>query len=234
MDALKKRLDAMWELPNFTSVFQNGATRPTHTIKKGTLIFNEGDPLGRLYLIKEGYVKLYRLMREGRDGTTYLLGPGHIIGLRALLSADESAKHNAEAITNVEILTISRKQYLDAASKNPELLVDLMHAYIERLNYTEQKLVGFMFTDATVRVAHFLLNCYKRFGKKDAKLAVIPVPLTHQLIADFVGAFRETVSVALKKLENQNLIKVDKGKIIINDLKKLEKFTEKGRDSVTL
>ncbi|SRR5258708_6159206 len=221
---LWNRLEKVWEPPDFLVFFQTYSKRPPHEMKKGTLLFNEGDPLGRLYFIKKGFIKLYRLTEEGRDGTTYLLGPGNIIGLRALLSEDESAKHHAQAITDVTIITISRKEYFNAMEQHPEFLVDLMHAYIERLDYTEQKLVGFMFTDATARVAHFLLNCFVRFGKKEGKKLILPLPLTHQLIADFVGAFRETVSLAIKKLEQKNIIMVKKGQITILDLKKLKLF----------
>lgn len=221
---LRKRLEKIWDLPDFTALFHAKAKHPAHIVKKGTLLFNEGDPLGRLYFIKDGFVKLYRLTEEGRDGTTYLLGPGNIIGLRALLSEDESAKHNAEALTNVSIMTISSRDFFDAAAENPAFLVDLMHAYIERLDYTEQKLVGFMFTDATARVAHFLVNCAARFGKKNKAKIVLPVPLTHQLIADFVGAFRETVSVAINRLEKERVITIAKGIVIIQNIEKLKQY----------
>lgn len=222
--ALKKRLDKIWEPPDFTRYFEDIAKRKPHLVRKGSLIFNEGDPLGRLYFIKEGFVKLYRLTSEGRDGTTYLLGPGNVIGLRALLSEDESAKHHAEALTDAQIMTISKREYFDEIAKRPELLVDLMHAYIQRLDYTEQKLVGFMFSDAVARIAHFLFNTYQRFGKREAKHIILPVPLTHQLIADFTGAFRETVSVAIKKLEQEKIIESEKGKITILNLQKLKKL----------
>ncbi len=221
---LRERLEHIGESPDFSAFFERFVKRAPNTIKKGTLIFNEGDPLGRLYYIKEGFVKLYRLTSEGRDGTTYLLGPGNLLGLRALLSDDESAKHHAEAITDAKILTVSRKEYLDAIMHDPRLLVDLMHAYIERLNYTEQKLVGYMFTDATARVAYFLQMTAKRFGKKENNMVALPVPLTHQLIADFVGSFRETVSVALKKLEKEGAIKTAKGIITIQHIENLEKY----------
>lgn len=212
---LKERLEKIWKAPDFTSFFQKYAKRPPLNIKKGNIIFYQGDQPDRIYFIKEGFVKLYRMSEEGRDSVIYLYGPGSILGVRALTSQDERLRHSAEAITDVKIITMSRREYLDLAFKHPEFLLDLLHVFIERLNYTERKLEGFILTDATARVANFLADCAKRFGP------VLPLPLTHQLIADFVGSFRETVTVALNRLQKEKILKIDRGKITILNLKKL-------------
>ena len=100
-----------------------------------------------------------------------------------------------------------------------------MHVFIQRLNNAERKLEGFVLTDAESRIANFLYDCANRFGEKKGKSVVLPLPLTHQTIADFVGAFRETVTIALKKLEKENIAIVEKGVVTIYDLKKLKKIS---------
>ncbi|MBI2190150.1 MAG: Crp/Fnr family transcriptional regulator, partial [Candidatus Levybacteria bacterium] len=150
---LKTRLEKIWQQPDFTSFFQKYAKRPPLNIKKGNIIFYQGDQPDRIYFVKEGFVKLYRMSEEGKDTVIYLYGPGSILGVRALTSQDERLRHNAEAITDSEIITMSRKEYLDLVLEHPEYLVDLLHVFIERLNYTERKLEGFILTDATARVA---------------------------------------------------------------------------------
>lgn len=220
---LLNRLLNIWEPPDFASFFEK-TKRPLCVIKKGTLIFNEGDLLEKLYYIKEGFIKLYRLSREGRDETSYLLGPGYIVGLRALLAPDKFAKHNAETITDVKVITIPREEFFRHVLNDSSLLIDLLHAYIERLDYTEQRLVGFMFTDATARVAHFLYNFAQRFCNENDKEIILPVKLSHQRIAEFVGSFRETVTLSLNRLEQANIICINKGEITICDLEKLRRY----------
>lgn len=218
---LKERLDRIWILPDFTSFFAEYVKRPPLNIKKGNTIFYEGDQPNRLYFIIEGFVKLYRLSPEGRDTIIYLYGPGSILGVRALISEDKCLKHTAEALTNVKIVTIPEKEYLDLASSHPEILIDLLHVFIDRLNYTERKLEGFILTDTTARVASFLSDIARRFGvRKDGKI-VLPLPLTHQLLADFVGAFRETVTIAMNRLKKEGVLTDERGKIIILNIKKL-------------
>jgi CRP/FNR family transcriptional regulator, cyclic AMP receptor protein len=228
---LRKRLDKIWEAPNFTSFFNKYTTRSPMLIKAGRTVFFEEDEPGRIYFIKKGFIKLFRTSPEGRSTTIYLYGPGSILALRALTSKDKKLKHTAEAMTDAEILTITEKEYFDTISENPEYIVDLLHAFIERLNYTERKLEGFILTDTTARIASFMYDLAERFGepaspnasqggKSDGKI-VIPLPLTHQTISEFVGAFRETTTVAMNRLRKDGIMSDKRGKITILDMKKL-------------
>lgn len=226
MDNLNKRLLRIWEKPNFSSFFQKFVKKPSHLVKKGTVIFNEGDPLERLYFIEKGFVKLYRLSSEGRETIIYLHGPGNVLGVRALTSEDECARHFAEAITDLQINTLTRKEYFEIIEKNPEYLVDLLHIFINRLNYTEKKLEGFIITDTTARVAYFLADIVERFCKISNHIE-LPLPLTHQRIAEFVGSVRETVTLSIQRLEKEKVLKIEnKGKIIILDFKKLKDYSQ--------
>ncbi len=221
---LKERLLKIWEPADFTAFFEKFSKKGPFVVKKGTVLFNDGQPLDNLYFIKEGFVKLYRLSEEGRESTIYLYGPGQILGIRALTSKDECAKHYAEAITDLKILTISRKEYIEVVSLNPEYLVDLLHIFINRLNYTERRLESFVLTDTVARVALFLSDCASRFGEIKNNAAVLPLELTHQRIAEFVGSFRETVTLAVQKLEKTGVVKIEKKKVTILNLDMLNKY----------
>ena len=218
---LRRRLDKIWETPNFSPFFKEYTKRSPIAIKAGRTVFFEEDEPGRLYFIKSGFIKLYRTSPEGRSTVVYLYGPGSILGLRALTSRDKKLKHTAEAMTDIEITTVAENDYFDAISENPEYIIDLLHAFIERLNYTERKLEGFILTDTTARVAAFLYDLAIRFGKKADDRITLPLPLTHQTIAEFVMAFRETVTVAMNRLRKDGIVMDNRGKVSILDLKKL-------------
>jgi len=222
---LKNRLNRLWEPPNFTALFITNKRPPTQFIRKGTILFNTGDPLGRLYLIQEGYLKIYRLSEEGKETTSYLLGPGNILGIRTLLTEDDRTMHTAEAITNLKVLTTSRTDCLERLSENPELLVDLLQVFRDRLSYTEKKFESFIYASTTARVAIFLSDCAIRFGKKKNSSIFIDLDLTHQRVAEFVGAFRETVTNTLHNLEKEKIIATERGRITVLNLPKLQKFT---------
>lgn len=222
---LRQRLEYIWKPADFKTFFTHIRDHKPHIIKKGTLLFSEGDPLNRTYIIKEGFLKLYRSSEEGRDATSYLLGPNYMVGIRALTTKEECARHNAEALTDLTVISISHQEYFAILAKHPEFIVDLLQVFIDRLNYTERKLEGFMLTDATARVAHFLADCTVRFCKHKKDPITLPLKLTHQLIADFVGSFRETVTIALNKLEHEKIITNNKGMITIHNFKKLNNYS---------
>lgn len=219
---LRERLGKIWLPPDFTAFFNKYSKKSTFTVKRGKTIFYEGDTPGKIYFIKSGFVKMYRMSPEGRSTIIYLYGPGSILAVRALTSSDKQLKHTAEAMTDVEVTTMSEKDYFDVIANNPEYLVDLLHVFIDRLNYTERKLEGFILTDTTARVSSFLYDAAERFGEKKGKTIEIPLLLTHQTISDFVGAFRETVTVAMNRLKKEGVLEDKRGKVTILDVKKLK------------
>lgn len=221
---LAERLLKIWQPGDFKQIFEKFSNKKEFMVKKGTVLFNEGQPLDRIFFIKSGFVKLYRLSEEGRESIIYLYGAGQILGIRALTSEDECARHFAEAITDLEVVSITRGEYLEAVAENPEYLLDLLHVFIDRLNYTEKKLTGFILTDTVARVAFFLSDCATRFGISKKDTVELPIELTHQRIAEFVGSFRETVTLAVQKLEQMGIINIKKSKVAILDLKKLHKL----------
>lgn len=214
----------MWKPPEFSSIFETYAKRPAHLVRKRTVLFNQGDPLLNLYFIKEGFVKLYQLSEEGRETVIYLCCPGDLLGVRALTSEERCARHFGETITDAKISTLTFDEFNNAVNDHPEFLIDIMHVFINRLNHAESRLNGFIATDVQTRVANFLHDCALRFGEKDSEGISLPLPLTHQRISEFVGSFRETVTHVIKKMEDENILIINRGKIRILDSKKLYKL----------
>ena len=222
---IAKRLEKIWAIPNLYSFFNKYSKTKPHLVKKGTVLFNSGDPLGGIYFIKSGFIKLYRVSDDGRETVIYLTGPGNLLGLRALISKDARARHYTEALTDCQIINMTKDELFKILSAHPEHLVDLGYAFIERLNHAERRVEGFISSDTKERIANFLLDITLRFGKKTEKNILIPLPLTHQRIAEFVGAYRETVTLAVNELEQEGVIKNQRGKIIITNLRRLKSLS---------
>lgn len=220
------RLSHIWEPPNFFSLVA-AIKRPPASIKKGRILFSDGDVLERLHYIQEGFVKLYRVSEEGKETISYLYGPGYVVGLRALLSKDKIAKHNAEALTDLKVVSITHGEYFDIVSKYPAFIIDLTHYFMDRLELTERTIEGFIATDVITRVAHFLLDFVMRFCKTDKSQTItLSLSFTHQRIAEFIGSSRETVSVSIQRLEKDGILTIAKGKVTINKLGVLRKYAQ--------
>lgn len=222
MKDLRKRLDAVWETPDFNSFFEKQKNLKVRKIKKSDTIFYQGDETNRITYIKSGFVKLFQSAEDGREPVVYLYGPDSILGLRALTSEERSYWHSSEALTDCEIVSMSADEYKDILAQHPEYLVDLLYLFIQRLNYTERRLYGFVTAETTTRVCAFLYDCMLRFGIKKGKKIEIPIPLTHQLISEFVGAARESITISLNKLVKQGVITHARGEVVVLNKQKLK------------
>ncbi len=220
-DQLRIRIKNIQNSGDFLHFFKQYSKRPPRKIKKGTVLFNPGDPLQGVYFIVEGFIKLYDISEDGRETIVYLTGPGNMLSLRAMIAREQVAHQYTEAITDVVLYTMPMPEFHAALLEHSEYFVDLIHVFIDRLNHAERRVEGFIAGDSTHRVATFLYDAAMRFGQKTDHKTQIPVEFTHQRIAEFTGSYRETVTLALNKLQKEGLIKVSRGKIVILDIKKL-------------
>lgn len=223
MNSLKLRLDHVWETPDFASFFKEFPKNSIRKIKKGDTLFYQSDETSKIIYLKSGFVKLYQTTEDGHEPVVYLYGPQSVLGLRALTSKEHTYWHTSEALTDCEIIIISAEDYKEKLAGEPEHIVDLLYLFIQRLNYTERRLYGFIAAETTTRVAAFLYDCALRYGVAQKDEILIPIPLTHQVISEFVGAARESVTISFNKLIKDGVMEHARGQMIVKNMEKLQK-----------
>ena len=105
------------------------ATRP---VKAGTLIFSEGDKADGLFIIKSGQVGI----RLG-NRTLAELNANSIFGEMALID-DAPRSATAVAVTDVELVPVSEKQFLFLVSQTPFFALKVMRVLARRLRATSK------------------------------------------------------------------------------------------------
>ena len=83
------------------------------------------------------------------------------------------------------------------------------------------KIGGLVLLDVPGRIARLLLDLSAESGTDQ-----IEKPLTHQTIAQMIGASRETVSRAMKEFQDAGLIRVERRRISVGDREALEKRSQ--------
>lgn len=101
------------------------------------------------------------------------------------------------------------REYLDMTLRNQIFLID-------RIVYQGEK-------GLEAKFRRWLLFMVKYYGQKNDTTAEISVSLTQEMIADFLHTTRESVNVLLKESIQKRIIKIEKKKIVILDLARLEK-----------
>src|SRR6476659_4113329 len=106
----------------------------TLRVRAGGVIFREGEDADELFVIKSGYVRIQIGNRIVAD-----LSANTIFGEIALID-DEPRSATAVAITDVELVPVSEKQFLFLVSQTPYFALKVMRVLAQRLRVTNKVL----------------------------------------------------------------------------------------------
>ena len=171
----------------------------------------EGDAL---FIIEEGQVKVCISSEEGREVILSLLGPGAVFGEPALLDGKPRSA-NVIATDDTSLVMLRRSDFQQLIYKTPQIAMALLAELAGRLRRTDRQIEGLALLDVTSRISETLLQLADDQGKDTAEGIAIDSRPTHQELANMSGTTRETVSRALKRLEDQGYISCRGRKIII-------------------
>ena len=73
------------------------ASMEERRLLRGDILFPEGDPGDRLYVVTEGKVKLARTSADGRENLLAVLGPGEMFGELSLFDPRPAHRHRHRA-----------------------------------------------------------------------------------------------------------------------------------------
>ena len=109
-----------------------GNSTETRRVRAGGVIFREGEQADELFVIKSGYVRIQIGNRMKTDLTA-----DDIFGEMALIDS-EPRSATAVAITDVELVPISEKQFLFLVSQTPYFALKVMRILAQRLRKTNR------------------------------------------------------------------------------------------------
>ncbi len=190
-------------------------------LPRGHVLFNEGDPGDRLYVIDEGKIKLGATSSDGRETLLAILGPGEMFGE---LSLFDPGPRNATAValTDATLLGVGHPDLEPWLTGRPEVAASLLGALARRLRRTNEAMADLVFSDVPGRVAKALLDLAGKFGVPgpDGSVHVVH-DLTQEELAQLVGASRETVNKALADFQNRGWLRLEQRGVDLIDLERL-------------
>lgn len=191
-------------------------------LAKGEVLFNEGEPGEKLYVIETGKVKLGHTAPDGRESLIAVLGSGEMLGELSLFDPGPRTA-TAVAITATKVLSMGHEALLPWLVGRPDLAVALLAALARRLRRTNEALADLVFSDVPGRVAKALLELGSKFGEPGAEGMVVNHDLTQEELAQLVGASRETVNKALADFSQRGWIRIEQRSVTLLDVDRLER-----------
>lgn len=185
----------------------------------GHLFYAPDDDGERVYLLRQGRVRIYKLSLEGRALTLMLLEPESIFGEMAI--SDEWHHDSfAEAMTDCHVGVLSRADLRRVLGSSPTLALRFMEMMSTRLRAMERKLADIAFKSVPQRLATVLLSLARSTTINDHTPPTI-VRYTHSQLAEMIGSYRETVTKTIGEFREAGLIRVEEEAIILTDIPRL-------------
>jgi CRP-like cAMP-binding protein len=181
---------------------------------RGQIVFAEGDPGDRLYVIMDGKIKLGTTSNDGRESLLAVLGPGEMFGELSLFDPGPRTA-TATALTETILLGLGHEALGPWLTGRPALA--------QRLRRTNENLSDLVFSDVPGRVAKALVELNEKFGEKRPEGFYVEHDLTQEELAQLVGASRETVNKALADFVQREWIKLEPRAVLLLDLERLVK-----------
>jgi len=175
-------------------------------VEAGETIYHPGSPSSSVFLIVEGLVTVAYLDESGEKLTLAIRGPEDIIGEFGAIG-EKFRRHLATAIDGTVLRCISRKDFVRIVFSDIDATRLLMLHFAETAREYEQLAESLAFRPIRPRVALILLRLASKYGTKVHDGTLIDIPwLTHKALADMIGARRESVTLALGRMEREGLI----------------------------
>jgi len=189
-------------------------------LRRGEVLFREGDSGDRLYVILEGKIKLGRTSPDGRENLLAIQGPGQMFGELSLFDPGPRSA-SVTAITDVAFLSLSHEDLLRWLEGRPAVARGLLAQLAERLRKANDVVADLVFSDVPGRVAKALLDLADRFGRTADDGVHVHHDLTQEELAQLVGASRETVNKALADFVSRGWLRLEPRSVVITDVERL-------------
>lgn len=190
-------------------------------IKKGSQLFYEdGIPTG-VFQLKKGRAKKSKRGFNGVEQLFYIYTPGDVLGYHALLG-QERYPDSCEALDDLEVSFISKKNFLHLLTKIPKLKDAVIKNISHEFGVLANIIAVLAQKDQNTRLAIFLLVLQERFERFTSPN--YGVDLSREDLANSIGTSRESLWRSLKYFKDQGYITVDRHAIRIIDKERLLKY----------
>jgi CRP/FNR family transcriptional regulator, cyclic AMP receptor protein len=192
--------------------------------RRGGALLREGEAGERVLFIQRGLVKITAESSRGYTTVLAVRGPGELIGELSAIDG-QSRSATATAMNAVQCIVVSAGRFRRLLEDNGSFALALLLLIVGRLRDSDRTRAEFGAQSASERVARAVVTLAQQHG------LVIPgrdgsriLTVTQAELAGAAGTSRESVVRALRGMGRAGLIETSRGKLIVPDLGRLQRF----------
>lgn len=176
----------------------------TSALEQGECLFSEGDGAEHVYNVTSGWVKLYKLLPNGRRQITGFLAAGDFLGL----AASDTHVYSAEAVTGITLCRFPRRKVDGLMERFPHLQRRLLGMAANELALAQDQMLLLGRKTAREKICSFLLSLSRRSRLRGLTDNPVHLPMGRADIGDYLGLTMETVSRTFTQLKTAGLIRL--------------------------
>jgi CRP/FNR family transcriptional regulator, cyclic AMP receptor protein len=161
--------------------------------RKGQPIYNHDVPATSIFLVIDGKVKVSEVSTSGRRVIIEIYQQDELFGESALLPLAQR-NEEASALEASRLMTWTAAAIEDLVMNRPQLALALLQVMTQRTLEFTRRIEEFSTHRIHQRLASCLLRFSERWGSLEADGSVRIEPLTHEVLAGYVGTSREIVT----------------------------------------
>jgi CRP/FNR family transcriptional regulator, cyclic AMP receptor protein len=190
-----------------------------------TVVFFEGNRADAFFIVLSGSLKVYQTAKDGRVKVLNTMGPGETFGELAMLDGHPRAA-TVETVAESELLVISRKDFRDLATATPGILWGVLENVCATLRAQNDSELEAAFQGTQYRIVKAILRIADKHGKKTDSGVRVPPTFGVRDVAEMAATTTERVERVMERLEDDKLVRVEEGDLVIPDLSALRRALE--------
>ncbi len=196
------------------------------TLREGEIVFRQGDPATALFIIAEGWVKLYRVTIAGEEAVIHVFAKGDSLA-EAVAFTGHPYPASAETVSEARIVRIPADHVVKCIRAMPEIALAMIASTSAHLHHLVETVEQLKAHTGVQRVAEFLGSlCSTESGT-----CSIALPYDKSLIAGRLGLKPESLSRAFAKLKPLG-VEVHASSVVVKDVARLRDFASGDRGTM--
>jgi CRP/FNR family cyclic AMP-dependent transcriptional regulator len=180
-----------------------GAGRTIGKYRKGTVIFQQGDPADAVFYIQKGKVKLTVISAQGKEAVVAILDADDFFG-EGCLAGQQHRISTVVAMTDSVVVRLQKSAITGVIHREPAFSEMFIAHLLSRTIRVEADLVDQLFNSSEKRLARLLL-LLANFGKEGKPEPMI-AKISQETLAEMIGTTRSRVSFFMNKFRKLGLI----------------------------
>jgi CRP/FNR family transcriptional regulator len=184
---------------------------------KGEAIFFEGQETSGFYLVEEGRIKVFKISPDGKEHILHIVEPGFSFAEACIFFEERTCPASASALEDTQTIFFPKDALVEELNRNCAVGLKMLGSMAAWIRLMAEQVGSLSLRTVEGRLVNYLVLLAKRLKVPFADGQTLTLDVEKGVLASRLGTIPETLSRAFKKLQDSELIKVERGNLTIVD-----------------